>query len=200
MISARPAHLRRKSGRDQRMYNSETNASKVKIRPFTLEDVARKVEWINNPENNQYLHYDIPLSYDKTCEWFLGKNNTAREDCVIEYDGTAVGLIGLLSIDRESKKAEFYISMGEPDYKRRGIATAATCLVLEHAFHDLKLNKVYLNVDADNVGACALYEKTGFSCEGYFKQDMMHRGKLIDRKRYAILKAEYEAVSENCPQ
>lgn len=166
--------------------------NQVSIRLFTADDVARKVEWINNPENNQYLHYEIPLSYDKTYQWFLGKNNEVRMDCVIEYGGVPVGLIGLLAIDKVSRKAEFYISMGDTGCKRKGIATAATQLLLKHAFEELDLNKVYLNVDADNQAACRLYEKVGFDCEGYFKQDLMHRGRLVDRKRYAMLKADFQ--------
>lgn len=166
--------------------------NQVSIRLFTADDVARKVEWINNPENNQYLHYDIPLSYDKTYQWFLGKNNEVRKDCVIEYDGIPVGLIGILAIDKISRKAEFYISMGDTGCKRKGVATAATLLLLKYAFEELNLNKVYLNVDADNQAACRLYEKVGFVCEGYFKQDLMHRGCLVDRKRYAIFQADYK--------
>lgn len=163
----------------------------VGVRKFMLEDVPLKVEWINNPENNQYLHYEIPLSYEKTCNWFHGKNDEVREDCVIEYQGIPVGLIGLLAIDKVSQKAEFYISMGETAYKRKGIAMAATRLILEHAFSELQLNKVYLNVDAENLAACALYEKSGFHCEGYFHEDMLHHGRLIDRKRYAMLKKDF---------
>ena len=55
---------------------------------------------------------------------------------------------------------------------------------------------MYLSVDADNMAACHLYEKLGLRCEGVFKEDMMHRGKLIDRKRYAILKKEWMRVSK----
>lgn len=170
----------------------------VRIRPFVLEDVPLKVEWINNPENNQYLHYDIPLSLEKTCNWFRCKNDDVRRDCMIEYQGIPVGLIGLLAIDKVSVKAEFYISMGETEYKRRGIATEATRLMLDYAFTELQLNKVYLNVDAANLGACALYEKVGFTCEGVFKEDLLHRGRLVDRKRYAMLKKEYINQIEIC--
>ena len=68
--------------------------------------------------------------------------------------------------------------------------------MLKYAFDELGLNKVYLNVDAENIAACNLYEKIGFKCEGVFKEDMMHRDKMIDRKRYAILKKEWISASK----
>lgn len=191
MIRDVPVYRQNAVGRKQIMYSAD---KQVGIRLFEVDDVARKVEWINNPQNNQYLHYDIPLSFDKTRDWFYQKNNAVRWDCVIEYQGIPVGLIGLLAIDSVSAKAEFYISMGETCYKRKGIATEATKLVLAQAFEQLGLNKVYLNVDADNHPACLLYEKVGFACEGYFKQDLMHRGVLVDRKRYAMLKEDYDLL------
>ena len=64
-------------------------------------------------------------------------------------------------------------------------------MILEYAFNELSLNKIYLNVDAENIPACNLYEKVGFIQEGYFSQDLMHRNKLIDRKRYAVIKDNY---------
>lgn len=163
----------------------------VALREFTENDIHRKIEWINNPENHQYLHYDLPLQYDKTYQWYINKDNSKRCDCVIEYMGKPVGLIGLLAIDQHNKKAEFYISMGENEYKRRGIAKQATCILLEYAFTELELSKIYLNVDEGNIPACNLYEKIGFVCEGFFRKDMIHNGKFINRKRYAILKEEY---------
>jgi len=163
----------------------------VVIREFEMIDIPLKVEWINNPENNEFLHYDIPLQYDKTLEWFIKKNNSQRLDCTIEYEGKPVGLIGLIAIDQDSQKAEFYISMGDIRFKRRGIGTRATNLILKYAFDVLGLNKVYLNVDAQNEAACRLYENSGFVCEGYFHQDLMHRGRLVDRKRYAMLRKDF---------
>ena len=161
------------------------------LRVFEKKDIEKKIEWINNPENNAFLHYDIPLEYEKTLNWFRKKDNSKRIDCVIEYKSNPVGLIGLLAIDNNSKKAEYYITLGSTEHKRKGIATKATMLILEYAFNDLKLNKVYLNVDADNVAACKLYENTGFICEGVFLEDQERRGQLIDRKRYAYLKKNW---------
>ena len=154
--------------------------------------MALKVKWINDPENNQYLHYDIPLEYEKTLRWFHQKDNAHRMDCTIEYDGVPVGVIGLLAIDTVNRKAEYYITVGNTEYHGRGIAKQATMLILEYAFLDLDLNKVYLTVDSDNEKACRLYERVGMSCEGVFREDLLRRGKLIDRKRYSILKSDWD--------
>lgn len=43
---------------------------KVTIRKFEERDVADKIRWINDERNNQFLHYDLPLEYKKTVEWF----------------------------------------------------------------------------------------------------------------------------------
>lgn len=163
----------------------------VTLRDFKETDVELKVEWINNPDNNQYLHYDIPIEYEKTLRWFHQKDNDHRVDCIIEYNNEPIGVIGLLSIDEDNKKAEYYITVGNTEYQGRGIATKATMLVLEYAFLDLGLNKVYLTVDADNKKACILYERVGMMCEGVFREDLTRHGRLIDRKRYAILRNEW---------
>lgn len=159
----------------------------VVLREFEEADVPRKVAWINNPTNNQFLHYDIPLHVDRTIEWFRKKDNSKRIDCVIEFDGIPVGLIGLLQINRENSKAEYYITIGEHRFKRKGIATKATKAIIEYAFVQMKLHKVYLTVDAGNEHAIHLYEKVGFVQKGYFADDLFHtiHSEFIDRKRYA---------------
>ncbi len=165
--------------------------NEITLRIFEKKDINNKINWINDEKNNQFLHYDIPITYEKTLLWFDSKNNDNRCDLVIEYQGIEVGLIGLIAIDKINGKAEFYISMGEQRFKRKGIATHATKMLLEYAFDALCLNKVYLNVDAENEAACRLYEKVGFKCEGVFLKDILHRGRLVDRKRYSMLKEDF---------
>lgn len=163
----------------------------VSLRDFTKEDINFKIEWINNPSNNTYLHYDLPLEYEKTLQWFVNKDNSKRMDCIIEYENEPVGVIGLLAIDTNNSKAEYYITIGSESHKHKGVATKASLLLLEYAFNDLSLNKVYLNVDADNEIACNLYEKLGFACEGIFIEDLKRNGSFIDRKRYSILRKKW---------
>lgn len=164
----------------------------VTIRKFEFTDIPAKIEWINDPSNNQYLHYDLPLEYGKTVTWFQqNKNRTDRFDAVIEFNGLPVGLIGLLSIDRRSRKAEYYVSMGNTLYKGRGIAYKASKILLEYAFFILGLEKVYLYTETENVVAQKLFNKIGFHIEGILKSDLISRGNFVDRFVYGYTKGDY---------
>lgn len=165
---------------------------KVSIRKFDKKDIPNKVNWINDPRNNAFLHYDLPLEIEKTEVWFeRNKNRTDRYDAVIEADGKPVGLIGLLSIDQKNKKAEYYVTIGEGDYLGRGVAFSASKLLLEYAFTELGLERVYLYTEVDNAAAVRSYERIGFKREGVLKNDLFSKGRFVDRYLYAITKRDF---------
>ena len=165
---------------------------KITIRKFEFNDIELKIKWINNAENNQYLHYDLPLEYEKTCVWYNNnKDRVDRYDAVIEVDGRPVGLIGLLSIDLKNAKAEYYVAMGESNFKGRGIANKASQLILEYAFYELGLEKVYLYTETENVKAQKLFERLGFIKEGFLERDLYSKGKYVNRFLYGLLKNDF---------
>lgn len=174
----------------ENIYNNGENMNnndEITIRKFNENDIENKVKWINNPENNKYLHYDLPLEYNKTLQWYKNNiNNKNRYDAIIEYNGNSVGIIGLLNIDYKNKKAEYYITMGENAYKGKGIAYRASKQIIEYAFKELGLNKVYLYTEVENLIAQKLFDKLGMVKEGLLKEDLIINGKKKDRYTYAI--------------
>ena len=61
----------------------------VRIRKFEKRDIPNKVKWINDPENNTFLHDGLPLEIGKTEAWFeKNQDRTDRYDAVIEADGS----------------------------------------------------------------------------------------------------------------
>lgn len=174
------------------MPEERAQSMQISIRKFTRGDIENKVKWINDPRNNTYLHYELPLEVEKTAIWFENnKDRTDRYDAVIEADGVPVGLIGLLGIEERNKKAEYYVALGEVDYKGKGVASKATALLLEYAFSELRLNKVYLYTERENVSAQRLFERMGFRQEGLLIEDMIYNGRKVDRFYYGITAEEY---------
>ncbi|MDI9421421.1 MAG: pyridoxal-phosphate dependent enzyme [Bacillota bacterium] len=168
----------------------------VSIRRFNKGDIGNKVRWINDERNNQYLHYDLPLEYDKTVRWFERvEGQSDRYDAIIEVDGRPVGLVGLLNIDQKNGKAEYYIAVGEQEYKGKGVASKASAMLLDYAFDQLDLNKVYLYTEVGNVAAQRLFERIGFEKEGLLKEDLRVDGKSLDRYLYGICRTDYRRGS-----
>lgn len=166
---------------------------KIIVRKFEKTDIPKKVEWINNPVNNQFLHYDIPISVAGTEKWFDSHIDDAnRYDAVMEVDGVPVGTIGLLSIDRKNSKAEYYVAMGETAYKGKGVAKEASRMILKYGFEELELNRIYLFTEIDNIAAQKLFEKVGFTREGVIRQDIVSHSKYVDRVAYGYLKEDWD--------
>lgn len=163
---------------------------KVLIREFREDDVDNKVKWINDERNNKYLHYELPLEKEKTLVWYRNKSDN-RLDLVIEYENIPVGLIGLLNIDQKNRKAEFYICIGEESARGCGIAKKASMLLLEYAFDELCLNKVYLCTEQENVSAQKLFEKLGFKKEGLIEHDLIYNERFVNRYVYGLLQEAY---------
>ncbi len=168
------------------MYIKENN---VAIRKFDMSDVDLKVKWINDEKNNKYLHYALPLYADKTAEWWeKTKDADGRLDLTILYNDEPVGLIGLLGIDKVNKKAEYYVCLGEHSCKGKGVAKAASRLLVKYAFEVLDLNKVYLYTEEENIPAQRLFESLGFRKEGLLIDDLIYNGRKVNRFVYGLLK------------
>lgn len=162
------------------------------VRKFTLQDVEKKVHWINDDRNHKFLHYDLPLNLEKTIAWFERVQSAEdRIDAVIEVDGKPVGLIGLLNVDLKNRKTEYYICIGEPSHQHRGVAAQASRLLLNYAFTTMQMNRIYLYTEPENQDARHLFETLGFQLEGCLREDLICGDRKVDRLIYAITRQEF---------
>lgn len=137
--------------------------SKIVFRPFTESDIEIKIKWINDPCVNKYLHYDLPLEYDKTLNWYNRvKDLKTRADYVIEFEGNPVGLVGLLNIDYDKKEAEYYLTLGESDFRGRGYARRVIQLFLAKVIEEFSLNVVWMSTEKENAACKHIHEQLGF--------------------------------------
>ena len=100
-----------------------------------------------------------------------------------------LGTISLKHVDLENRRAEYAVVMRKKAHGT-GAAFEATRLVLEKAFSELGLHKVFLSVYADNIAAVKLYEKSGFKCEGEFRDHFLKDGRFVGWKWYSVLRGE----------
>lgn len=171
-------------------------AWQIVFRKFAEADIPNKVRWINDPEVNRFLHYDLPLTEEKTFAWYLQKKEDAsRADYVIEVieEGKTIpiGLIGLLNIDLRNRKAEYYMAVGDKNYRGKGLATAASAQFFRQCFRQFGLNKICGFTEPGNLPPQRMIEKLGFKKEGLLREDLLLNGRALDRYAYGLLKREF---------
>lgn len=136
----------------------------------------------------------IPYPYTlKDAESWIGKKiaqykSKSSEDIVfvIEIGGEACGAIGLHKI-KENHKAELGYWLGESHWGKN-IMTEATKLVVNFAFKELGLKRVYAYVFLSNEASKRVLEKAGFELEGICKKGAKKGNKYMDEYLLAITK------------
>ena len=165
----------------------------VTIRPITEADTDNIIRWRNAPSVVEHFIYRTPLTAEAHLNWLHNRVETGDVAQFIIMDGeTPVGSVYLRDIDRVNRKCEYGIFIGEDSCRGKGIGSAAARLALEYAFEELKMNRVFLRVFADNKQAVRSYEKAGFKYEGTFRDDVIIDGVPYDMVFMAILKSEWE--------
>ncbi len=107
------------------------------------------------------------------------------------YDGDIfVGCCSLIpQQDVYRLNAEIGYWIGEP-YWGKGYATEVVKLLLNVAFEELNLSRVYAAIFEYNVASMRVLEKSGFKKEAIIKSSIIKEGKIFDEHLYSIRKDE----------
>jgi RimJ/RimL family protein N-acetyltransferase len=113
----------------------------------------------------------------------------------IDCDGRFVGVTSLYSPDLRRGMARFSIVLGDTEVWGRGLGTAVTRQVVEHAFRDLGLHKVNSDYLAPNAASQAIHERVGFVEEGRLREDAWRQGRWVDRVLLSLLASEWTGAA-----
>lgn len=157
-------------------------------------DVSHKVDWFNDEEVRKTLNVEFPISVVGTKKWLHSvTTNSTRKDFIICSRETEepIGYCGLVNIDLKNSKAESYLGIGNKAYWGKGHASEARRLILDYAFDELALNKVYSYVWAENETMQHINKKVGFIIEGKLRDDVYYKGKFREKVLMGVLRSEY---------
>ena len=164
------------------------------LRRLKNEDAEKMLEWMADPEVNQFFRFNkTNLSIEKCHNFILNSFTKTDRHYAIEENNEYMGTISLKHIDPTNKKAEYAIALRKAA-QGKGLGTKASKELLNIAFNELNLNKVYLDVLSDNTPAIHLYKKLGFKEEGELKQHILIDNDFRNLKLFGILKEDYERM------
>ncbi|MBO9130874.1 GNAT family protein [Bacillus sp. 165] len=138
---------------------------------FTLEGQLQRIK--KSEENsNQDKGYSFGIFLNDTQE-LIGEISLFK----IERGPAQTGMVGY-SLDKE--------------HNGNGYMTEAVNLIVNYAFHDLKLHRIEAGVMPHNLGSIKVLEKSGFQKEGIARKNVKINGKWEDHQMLAIINDDIE--------
>ncbi|WP_420123109.1 GNAT family N-acetyltransferase [Nakamurella sp.] len=161
----------------------------VRLDPLGPEHFDDTWAWVNDPESARLTgtttvftagqvraHLETVAAAGDRADWAIVDRSSGR------YRGEIV--LNDLDAANASMNVRIALAPGEPG---RGIGTEAMILVLDHAFTDLRLHRVALDVFDFNVRAQRSYRKAGFVVEGRCRQTVRTADGWADSILMAVL-------------
>ena len=111
------------------------------------------------------------------------------QPAIRDADGAFVGTMYLTIASVEGGAEIGWILL--PRHHRKGYAREAAALLLDVAFGELGLHRVFAELDPRNEASVALCRSLGMRREGHFVEHMWLKGEWTDTGVYAILEREW---------
>lgn len=158
-----------------------------------MKDIDGILSWMNDPSVRRFFRFEEEKTSPETVTAFINNAQDTEKNmhlAIVDETDEYMGTISLKSIDHLSRNAEYAISTC-PHIHGKGIAFEATKEILNIAFNQLNLHRVYLNVLEENERANKFYLKFGFVYEGQFRDHINIRGELKSLNWYSLLATEF---------
>jgi RimJ/RimL family protein N-acetyltransferase len=157
--------------------------ARVRLSPIRPKDSASLFRWINDRELVVFNAGFHPVHATEHAAWL--RDIVTRSDTVVfairqKRGDRLIGVCQLHSISAVHRSAELQIRIGEPRARGRGYGVEAVRLLVDFAFRDLNLHRVWLRVFRTNTRALKTYAAAGFAKEGVMRDAAFVNGRFVD--------------------
>lgn len=174
----------------------ELRTGRLLLRPFEFADIDDVLAYESDPLMSRYQPPGPPFARPDA-EAMVRRRIAQRPSwaIVVPSEGRPRGpVVGHVRcwVWADSATAELAYSIA-PWLWGQGLATEAASAVLDHAFTQLELHKVFAAVVEANTGSVRVLEKLGMLPEGRLREHVRIRdGTVADVLNYGVLREEWE--------
>ncbi|QEE14810.2 GNAT family N-acetyltransferase [Promethearchaeum syntrophicum] len=185
----------KKREEDKNQFIIETE--RLILRNIDLKDTETFLEYRNDPLVAKYQSWEPPLIREQVSDfinnlqthkigepgkwnqivWILKKNLVHIGDCA-------------LKVQEDTMQAELGFTLSR-NYQGKGYAYEATRALINYAFEELGLHRIFSITDCKNTTAIKLLKSLGMRQEGHFIENIFFKGAWGDEFLYAILQKEW---------
>jgi len=168
------------------------------LRNIDLQDIDTFLEYRNDPNVAKYQSWEPNLNRKQITDfitelqthkigepgkwnqivWILKKNMLHIGDCA-------------LKVQDDNRQAEFGFTLSR-NFQGKGYAYEATRALINYAFAELNLHRIFSITDCKNTSAIKLLKNLRMRQEGHFKENIFFKGAWGDEYLFAILQKEWK--------
>ena len=123
---------------------------------------------------------------------YLNSRSNSVRCAIVDANDVIIGCVYLLKIDSINLCADLHIMIGNEEHRGKGVGTFAVSAMVNHAFFNLNLRRLQLEVLEYNQTAQKLYKKNGFVEEGRKRKAIFKDGQYVDELIMGLLREEYK--------
>lgn len=164
------------------------------LKSLTLADAEKILQLRSDPEVMKFINRPLTANITEAEDWvrLVLSNQQANNGITwgIFLKGQPlenIGNIGLWRIEKENYRAEVGYMM-DPMHQGKGMMLEALKRVILYGFNDLGVHSIEAQIHPENIRSSKLLEKTGFTKEAYFKQNIFWNGGFEDTAVYSLLR------------
>ena len=156
---------------------------RVYLRSITYDDTDMIVRWRNQENVIRYFFYRGEFTRESHERWLKERVETGEVVQLIVHlkeNDRPVGCTYLRDIDRENRKAEYGVFLGEEDSRGMGIGKEILKLNIDYAFREMKLHRLFARVREDNYPSLYSFLHCGFEKEALLRDTLYCDGSFIN--------------------
>lgn len=176
----------------------------IKLTTGTREDVKRIMEWLDDAEVNSmwyglgddgkplhigYSPHELLEASDEQIQQVF-EDNVRRIYSVYTDDGAHIGE-GQLVVESPLMEAQLFLLVGRKDLWHHHYGTMAMIKLLDEAYEDHGLHRVWVDVPEYNEHALQMCQHLGFVLEGHLRKTHRKDGQWYDSSAMGLLAEEY---------
>ncbi|AYC28877.1 GNAT family N-acetyltransferase [Paenisporosarcina cavernae] len=153
------------------------------------EHLRKWLLWVDKRKSAQDFDAIIPM-------WIQNYAENNGFDVGIRYRGKLVGMVGLHYIDWKNRATSIGYFLAE-DAQGRGIITRTIDELITYIFNILELNRIEIQVAANNEKSIAIPKRLHFTYEGNKRQGQWLYDHYEDLLTFSLLREQWEGSKKS---
>lgn len=178
--------------------NLTLKTDRLILRPFERSDLDDVLSYYSLPEVQRYLNWKARDKAEATSafEAIRKQKRLTRPGEILtlaivrKADGVVMGHVSLRWTDATAGQGEIRFAVAPP-FRRRGYCREAIKAVIDLAFGEYRLHRIFAVTAGDNEGSAKLLKALGMRLEAHYREHALFQGEWDEELHFAVLAREW---------